>query len=195
VTRPRLDRTAVIDAACQMADERGLPATTLTALAGELGIRTPSLYRHVDSLAALVEAIATRALDDLRGHLADAAAGRSGPDAVHAVATAYRRYAHEHPGRYEATTAFAVSQGHDAFRDAAAGILEVLSATLRHWHLGDDAEVDAIRGLRAALHGFVAIERAGGFAMDRSVDRSFAALVDSLIAGLDRTPDRAPTTA
>lgn len=183
--RARLDRQQVLRAACELADRDGLDATTLSALARELGIRTPSLYRHVESLAALVEGIATIALDELRAAMADAAAGRSGPEAVRAGAHAYRAYAQRHPGRYAATTAFAVRAGHDAFLHAATALVEILRATLRHWNLDDDRQVDAIRGLRAALHGFVEIERTGGFGMDRSPDASFDVLVTTIIAGLD----------
>ena len=39
---------------------------------------------------------------------------------------------------------------------------------------------DAIRFLRSALHGFVTLEIAGGFAMDRSVDDTFAVSVEAL---------------
>ena len=35
---------------------------------------------------------------------------------------------------------------------------------------------------RAAVHGFVALEAAGGFGLPRDTDRSF----DQMIAGLDR---------
>lgn len=44
---------------------------------------------------------------------------------------------------------------------------------------GDDA-VDAIRALRAVLHGFVSLEAQGGFGLSADVDRSF----DRLLAGL-----------
>lgn len=188
MTRPRLNRGQVIDAACEMADADGLDATTLSALARRLEIRTPSLYRHVDSHSALVAAIAARGLDDLHARLSAAAAGRSGRAAVHAVAGAYRRYAHEHPGRYAATTAYDAIRAHKAGGPASEAILDVLSATLRQWELSDDARIDAIRGLRAAMHGFVALERSAGFAMDQPVDGSFTALVDALIAGLDALP-------
>ena len=46
---------------------------------------------------------------------------------------------------------------------------------------GEDAVVDAIRFLRSALHGFVALELAGGFAMARPVETSF----DVLVAAID----------
>ena len=191
MTRARLDREQVLAAACRLADERGLEETTLSAVAREVGIRTPSLYRHVDSHAALVEGMATTALGELHAKLSDAAAGRSGPPALHAVASAYREYAHEHPGRYAATTSFAVRAGHDDFAVAAVAIVEVLRATLRHWDLDDDAIIDAIRGLRASLHGFVTLESTGGFGLDRSTDASFDALVHTLVAGLDAVPPAA----
>lgn len=182
--RTRLDRDQVLRAACELADRDGLEATTLSALARELGIRTPSLYRHVDSLAALIEGIATTALLELHARLSAAAAGRSGPAALHAVAAAYRAYAHEHPGRYAATTSFAVHAGHEAFATAGAALVDVLRATLRHWALDEDATIDAIRGLRASLHGFVTLEQRGGFGLDRPTDASFDALVATHVAGL-----------
>ena len=44
----------------------------------------------------------------------------------------------------------------------------------------------------AALHGFVALERGGGFALARDLDLSFERLIDTLIAGLARAdPDAA----
>jgi AcrR family transcriptional regulator len=45
-----LSREVVVEGAASLADEKGLEAVTLTALASELGIRTPSLYNHVDGL-------------------------------------------------------------------------------------------------------------------------------------------------
>jgi len=49
---------------------------------------------------------------------------------------------------------------------------------------GDDA-IDAIRGIRSALHGFVSLEAAGAFAMPQDVNRSFRRLVAVLIDALD----------
>ena len=51
--RPGLDRAVVGRAAAVMADERGLAALSLADLAAQLGVRPPSLYNHIPSLAAL----------------------------------------------------------------------------------------------------------------------------------------------
>ena len=48
---------------------------------------------------------------------------------------------------------------------------------------GDDA-IDAIRALRAALHGFVTLETSGGFGLPADIDRSFDRLVQGLTTAL-----------
>jgi TetR/AcrR family tetracycline transcriptional repressor len=45
--RPALDRPAVVRAALELLDEVGLDALTMRALAGRLGVKAASLYRHV----------------------------------------------------------------------------------------------------------------------------------------------------
>ena len=180
-----LGQQAVVDAAAAMADADGLQATTLSALARELGVRTPSLYKHVDSLPALQRLLAIRAADELTAAVTEAATGRSGPEAVRAAADAWRAYAHAHPGLYSAMAPHAAPTDRDADYEAAATrLLVVLQGVLRAWALDDDATVDAIRGLRASIHGYVALERSGGFELARPVDASFRVLIDSLIAGL-----------
>jgi AcrR family transcriptional regulator len=60
--RAGLDREAVIAAAAELADSRpdGLDAVTLTGLADRLGVRTPSLYAHIDGLADLRRQLGAR---------------------------------------------------------------------------------------------------------------------------------------
>jgi hypothetical protein len=48
---------------------------------------------------------------------------------------------------------------------------------------GDDA-VDAIRALRAVLHGFVTLEAGGAFGLPADIDRSFDRLIAGLVTGL-----------
>lgn len=181
--RRGLDRAQVVDAAVQVADAEGLEAVTVARVALELGVRGPSIYNHVDGRAGLVGGIALRGMHELAAALSAAATGRSGRDAIVALADAYRRYANEHPGRYAATVR-APADDDEALRRAAAEILEVVVAALRACNLEGDASVHAVRAVRSALHGFVALEGGGGFAIDVDRDRSFAFLVDLLAEGL-----------
>ena len=50
---------------------------------------------------------------------------------------------------------------------------------------GDDA-LHATRYLRSTLHGFVALEAAGGFALDLDLNVSLDRLVAALDAGIER---------
>jgi AcrR family transcriptional regulator len=178
-----LDAGRVVDAAATIADADGLPAVTLARVAGELGVRAPSLYNHVDGLPGLRRAVALLGVRELTAVLRDAAVGRSGEDALAATARAYRDYARTHPGRYAATVAAPAPD--DAEHRAAAGeTVEVVLAVLRGWDRTGDEAVHAARTFRSAVHGFVTLEAAGGFGIPLDVDESFDRLVATLAAGL-----------
>ena len=51
--RAGLNGDRVVDEAERIADEVGLANLTLAALAERLGVRQPSLYKHIDGLAGL----------------------------------------------------------------------------------------------------------------------------------------------
>lgn len=166
----------MVEEAEALADEVGLPQLSLAALAARVGVQVPSLYKHIAGLEALQQQLATRARADLAEALARAAVGKAGPDAVVAVAGAYRDWARRHPGRYPAT--LRAPSPHDTEDVAAteAAVQVVFDALAGYGLTGADA-VDATRALRAALHGFVALEAAGGFGLPHDVDRSFDRMV------------------
>jgi AcrR family transcriptional regulator len=66
--RPRgsLTREQVIEAALQLADEQGIDALSMPALARRLGCGVMTPYRYVDNKEDLLVAIALRGLADLR---------------------------------------------------------------------------------------------------------------------------------
>jgi AcrR family transcriptional regulator len=177
--RAGLDREAVVAAAAAIADAEGLPELTLTRLAAELGVRTPSLYAHVGGLDDLRRRLAARGAVELADVLQAASAGRAGHDALAAVAREYRRWAHEHPGCYAALQR--AGAGDDA---AAARLVEVVLAVLRGYGLAGDELVHAARVVRAGLHGFVSLEAGGGFGIPLDRDISFEWLVATLDRGL-----------
>ena len=181
--RMGLDAERVVDAAAGIADAEGLEAVTLARVAGELGVRAPSLYNHVDGRDDVLRAIAVRGVRELTSALREAAVGRSSADALTAAARAYRAYARAHPGRSAATVA-APPRGDEEHRAAASEAVDVMLAVMRGWDLEGDDAIHAVRAFRSAVHGFVAIEAADGFGMAVDVDASFDRLVASLAGGL-----------
>lgn len=180
MARAGLSTERVVDEAARLADEVGLDRVTLSALAERFGVAQPSLYKHVDGVGGLQRQLAARATRDLGEALGGAAMGRAAGDALFAVAAAYRRFALDHPGRYAATVR--APDPADAEHTAATDrVLSTVLAVLAGYGLTGDDAVDAARALRSALHGFAALEAAGGFGLPRDVDRSF----DRLVAALD----------
>jgi AcrR family transcriptional regulator len=177
--RAGLSETRVIEEGERIADEVGLSSLTLSALAGRLGVRQPSLYKHIAGTDGLRRSIALRAKEELAAVLGRAAVGRSRGEAIAAMARAYRAWALAHPGRYAAVQR-APAPGDVEDEVASAMVVEVAFDVMAGYNLRDDDAVDAIRALRAALHGFVTLEAGGGFGMPVDVDRSF----DRLVAGL-----------
>jgi AcrR family transcriptional regulator len=183
VPRAGLTRDRVIDEAQQLSDEVGPGGMTLAALAVRLGVRQPSLYKHIAGSEDLHRALSIRAKEELAAVLARAAVGRSGDEAVAALAAAYRRWAHAHPGRYDATVR-APAPGDVEDQAASLAAVSVLTDVLAGYGIVGEPAIHATRGVRAALHGFVSIESAGGFGMPIDVDASFAHLVTSITTGL-----------
>lgn len=181
--RAGLSAEAVVGAAVAVVDESGESALTLAAVAQRVGVKAPSLYKHVDGLPALRAAVAVASKAELATVLEDAATGRAGADAVRTLARAYRQWALAYPGRYPMTVAAPVpGDGADARQSQR--LYDVVAAALRGYALDGASEVDAIRSLRAVLHGFVGLENAGGFGLPDDVDRSFAGAVDAVVATL-----------
>jgi AcrR family transcriptional regulator len=183
MARSRLDTDTVVSAAAALADAEGLEAVTLARLASQLGVRPPSLYVHVDGLPGLRRRVAAHGATEMATLLRVAAAGRSGRDALSAVANAYRRYAREHPGTYAAAQHNANLVDPDATA-AATDALDTLFAVLRAYGLEDAAAVHATRVLRSALHGFALLETGDGFGMPFDLDESFELLITMLDQGL-----------
>ncbi|WP_414171486.1 hypothetical protein [Clavibacter tessellarius] len=65
--RAGLSRDAVVERASEMLDDAGSGPLQLQALAESLGVRVPSLYKHVDGMPGLQRGILLRGKAELRG--------------------------------------------------------------------------------------------------------------------------------
>ncbi len=181
----RVTRERLIESAVALLDEHGPEALTLTAVARALGVRAPSLYHHVDGLDGVRLEVRVHGIERLGDALQRASSGRSGRDALSAVARAYVDFGRHQPGLYALTLAGS-DGGDERVRAAGARVLDTVLAVLHGYGLQDEAALHATRFVRSALHGFAALERAGGFALSLDQDASFDHLVDAVDAGLER---------
>lgn len=182
--RAGLDAAAVTEAAAALVDEIGLAGLSMSTVADRLGVKPPSLYKHVHGLDDLTRRIAIAAATELGDDLRDAMQGRAGRDALEAAAQAVRQYVRHHPGRYDATVGIRPTGADDPLALALERTLASFAAALRGYSLDPADEVHALRMLRSVLHGFATIEVSGGFQFGTDVDASFEWMVDFLDRGL-----------
>lgn len=187
--RAGLGTASVTEAGAMLADEIGFAQLSMGLLADRLGVKTPSLYKHVDNLADLIHRIAVLAATELGDALRDAIQGRAGRDALIAAAQALRTYVKEHPGRYAAGNAVPPAGPDDPLASAINRLLGSFSAVLIGYRLDPAQEIHALRMLRSSLHGFATLEVEGGFRFDTDVNDSFAWMVDLVDHGLQSAQD------
>ena len=165
-------------AAAELADEVGFENVTVSALARRFGVKDASLYSHIRNAADLRARVAVLALAELADRAADALAGRSGKAALVAFADAYRSYAKEHPGRYAAGQLRLDPE--TAAASAAVRHSEMTKAILRGYDVPESEQVHAVRLLHSTFHGYVTLERAGGFDHSGQVEESWHRVLDVL---------------
>jgi AcrR family transcriptional regulator len=194
VPRAGLTQDVVLGEAARLIDQRGIDGLSLAVLAEKLGVRGPSLYKHVDGVPALRRGVMLAAKRALCDAMAQAAVGRSGDEAITAFSLAYRAWALDHPGQYPLTMQ---APAHDDAEDAevSAQLVGVVYRVLAGYGLQGDDAVDATRFLRSALHGYVSLETSGGFALPVDLGRSFQRLIDSVVTALSTWPGQHPAPA
>jgi AcrR family transcriptional regulator len=191
--RARLDRAGVVVAAAALADElRTIESLQLVDLATRVGIRTPSLYAHVESLDDLRREVALLGLRELRERMSRAAMGHGGTDALMALARAVREYALERPGVY---TAVATQPRDPEWNAALLAIKDIFVTVFARFGIEGDQATDCVRALRSAIHGYVVLEAQGDFGLPdpaASFDRVMSAMLRGLLDGNPSLP--APAT-
>ena len=140
-----------------------------------------------------------RVIDDILQMLSTVGTGRTRDDAVMTMASAYRSYAHHHPGRYSAFTRMPLGGDDPEYTAASHAAAEPVIDVLASYGLaGEDAFYAALE-FWAALHGFVLLEMTG--VMDSGMiagagrvdtDAVFSDMVLRLAAGMAHRNDPGP---
>jgi AcrR family transcriptional regulator len=92
----------ILDAAVAVIGRTGdADAMSIRALAGEVGVTAPSIYRHFADKAAILRALLARSFAQFEEHLEAAAAGSRTPfTRLRRRSEAYLEFANQQPGQY-----------------------------------------------------------------------------------------------
>ncbi len=177
--RPGLTIDRLAEAGATLADAIGFDAVTPTALAKLFDVKVASIYSHVASASDLKTRVALFALERLADRVAQAIAGRSGRDALAALADVHRDFAREHPGQF--TAARHPLDAATAAGSAGSRIATLTRAALQGYRLDPVGQVHAIRLLASMMLGFATLELAGTFDHSQPApDLSWQVAIDAL---------------
>ena len=178
---PTARRDDVLAAARDMLDDVDWDRLNMVALAERVGIKGPSLYNHVENIDDLRRQLWIMVVREMGEAIRDAVLGLSGDDAVRAIATSYRDYAHQHPRRYALPVSIPGLKGPDIA--AAISVATDTASAVFRWYgiTGDDAAI-ANTLLSTNMSGFLAMELQGAMQVDP--DRAYDMMVENFIAGL-----------
>jgi AcrR family transcriptional regulator len=156
---PVTRRDEILDVATALLEEQGVEALTMRELAARMGIRAPSLYKHVRDKDDIIAGLQERALVDMARHLAAAGPGLA------ALARGYRSWARAHPRLYGLATGRPLARDRISPGVEAAAAAPIVAATGGDEHLA--------RALWAMAHGLVDLELADRFPPGADLDATW----------------------
>jgi AcrR family transcriptional regulator len=173
-------RERILQAARALLEQEGLEALTMRRLGERLGVRAPSLYKHLSGKDELEDALQRAGLDELGAEVAREAERAADP--LGAAFGAYRRFAVANPDLYRLVTERPLPAGHEPGPGERHGVEVVVAAT---------GSVDGARAAWAFAHGMVHLELAGRFPPGADVDAAWQAG----LAAFKATPSSRPARA
>lgn len=179
-----LDRTKIIEKAADIADQKGIANVTLNLLAGELGVKPPSLYKHFrGGLEELNKELMLYGWRSLERDITKAAVGKSKDDAIKAICHTYRTFAGAHKGLFEAMQWYNMYQSEECLTATQETVL-ILFQVLDAYGLREEKKVHFVRMLRGFLQGFSSIENHGGYGNPAPLDDTFDFALETILDGI-----------
>jgi AcrR family transcriptional regulator len=187
-TPARTSPDAITSAARAILEEDGLEAVTMQAVAERVGVRAPSLYKHVADRNALIRAVTGAVTDDLAAALRAPRGSRDPRGGLRAMARRYRTFVHENPAGY---TLLFTRLGPDLLpTEATMAALGEPIVTVVAQLVGEDRALEAARTFVAWAHGFTSLELAGGFRLGGDIDAAYASGIELILAGISEGAPR-----
>lgn len=179
-----LDKEKIIEMAAKLADEKGIANVTLKVLATELGVKSPSLYKHFSGgLDELNKELMLYGWRSLETEITRAAIGKAKDDAIIAICHVYRNFVAAHKGLFEAMQWYNMYQSEEHLQ-ATQGTVSILFQVLEAYGLKAEQKVHIVRMLRGFLQGFASIEIHGGYGNPTPLNDTFDFAIKTILNGI-----------
>lgn len=182
-----LGRRDVVLAALACVEEGGPDALNVNRVAQRLGIRTPSLYNHVEGADDLRQAVLIEILERAGTQVVVDADETVDPEVfILAYARAVRRYAIENSNLYQFLTLSVIDWRDSRFSPHWATGANRLAVAVAGLGVPTALRENAVRTLLSAIHGFSRQETRGSWGGATNLDQSFDWMIGLLIDALKR---------
>lgn len=198
-----LDRDRIISAAVHLVEEAGYERFSMHALAAALGVKTASLYNHIDGLSEVYTAIGHAAVERFRVVITEAAGAAAdhheaadlhaatglhdAPDPRNTllrIAMAMRAQAKQTPALYRVVMDLPMIQGGE-LKAIGLDIIHPMIEVLRPLARDEQHLLHLTRAFRSMMHGFISFEASGYFVHpDAAADESYRQMIDAFARGL-----------
>lgn len=176
----------VVQAAIACLDREGESALGVNRVARELGVKPPAIYKHLDGNTGLRRAVA---LDIWRNYLADCQRQMTDITEPHTLlhvgAQATRNFAQRYPARYAVMMQYQMRPTDPEEAEIIQNSLHFFQQSLQLYKLSEDALIDVMRMVNAAIYGFITREQQELMTLNRSTDQSYEAMLDALIVAIE----------
>lgn len=170
-----LDREAVISEAMSLTLQKGYRGYQWKDLAAALNIKPPSLYNHVRDLEEVQIEVTYRCLDRLAQYLELHLSKAQPEHRFETMLTAFRGFVRKYPHFYDATVQS--HYGSRSYREKSSKVLEIILSAMGLTE--GEATVHRVRLVRSLLHGFIELERRGGFGRPEEIQKTFRLLIQA----------------
>jgi AcrR family transcriptional regulator len=179
--------TQIIQSARELVEQEGLEALTMRRLGEVVGMRAPSLYKHLPGKPAVTGAVVELAMRELGAALHEAVADEAESRSARLcrLLSAYRKQALASPHLYRLATSGPLAR-------------DQLSPGLEDW-AGEPfflvaGEPYLAQALWSATHGTVILELDGRYLPGSDLDRTWSALSAAFAAVLSSAPQQPTST-
>ncbi len=181
--RAQINFTKILETAIDICNEEGYEQLALSNISVRLGIKTPSLYNHIQGLSDLKQKMAYYGLKMLYDTIIHSIIGCVGDEAIYLASKGYIEFVRKNPGLYSSISK--APDPYDLEFDALSNqLVQIFIKLLGVYNLTDEDSIHAVRGLRSMLHGFAAIQMDLGFKIDYSQEDSLDFIINTYLEGL-----------
>jgi AcrR family transcriptional regulator len=182
-TPRRTSADEIVTVARELLESSGVEAVTMKEVADRVGVKAPSLYKHIRDRADLLHRVANAVAVELAGVLDDAAKGADPRDDLRAIAAAFRVWAHGSPAAYTLLTS-RVPEEWRVDQELNLRTSEAIRRSIAQL-VGEERTLGAARTFVAFAHGFVSLEIAGTFRLGGEPSSAYDFGIETLIGALE----------